>query len=448
MLLGALAILAGLGWVAADLYHPRIAGDGVGLYAPLSSLFLDHDLNFSNEFAHSDGSIRRRWLTDPTGKFVSPYPVGAAILWFPPVAVAWILDPRKSSYGKPDSWQNSSPGFQKRYVLAVAIGTLLQTLAAGTLLLQMLKKHGVRLGNALLGVAAAILGTAILYYTLSMPSYAHSASFLASTALLFAALRPGTSRRSLVVLGALWSFVTLVRYQDAVLGILLVPRLWRDIKAYWPESRGELFLRVGLLLGAAILVFLPQYFYWQAVYGGALVSKTPILMNWTRPAVLAFLFSTWQGAVLWSPCLVLGVLGLLRYPDRAPRFALLAAVALEIYACSATADWWGSASCGARRLSSLAPIIGLGVGLGLEKGFLEKHNIRVLRYAAVIASIVWTVRLTQFYDAGFLPKNPGNPVDYERDYPPGDPHRKPWGLWDYGRFAGEVVASERRMWNL
>src|SRR5262245_51607768 len=134
MLLVVVPVVAGLGWLARDLWHPSIAGDGVGLYAPLTSLFLDRDLDFSNEFAHSDGSIRRRWLTDRTDAFVSPYPVGAAILWFPPVAAAWLFDPRKSSYGQPDRWQNTSPGFQERYILAIAIGTVLETLVGGSLL--------------------------------------------------------------------------------------------------------------------------------------------------------------------------------------------------------------------------------------------------------------------------------------------------------------------------
>ena len=94
----ALAV-ATLVWLVADLWQPSVQGDGVGLYAPLASLLFDHDLDFHNEFEHSGGSILSAWLTMPDGRLVNPYPIGAAILWSPPVAVTWLFDSKRASYG-------------------------------------------------------------------------------------------------------------------------------------------------------------------------------------------------------------------------------------------------------------------------------------------------------------------------------------------------------------
>jgi len=202
----------------------------------------------------------------------------------------------------------------------------------------------------------------------------------------------------------------------------------------------------------AALVFLPQYLYWRKVYGEALVTAVPLLMNWTKPHFLGFLFSTWQGAILWSPVIALGIVGLRWIEDRSLRWALWLAILLEIYVCAATADWWGSASCGARRLVVIAPLVGLGLGLGHEHGFKRRvgflpPRVRIiLRYGVVVLALLWNLRLTQYYAAGLLPRNPGNPQDYLRDYPPSDWRARPWGLWDYGRFAAEIATAERRMW--
>ena len=202
-------------------------GDGIGYYAPLASAIFDHDLDLHNEYAHASSSVRSHWLTSPDGQLVDPYPIGVAFLWAPVIAGATLTDPARAHYGQPGRWRNSSPGFDKRYMNALAIGTVLQAIAAAFLLYRCCRQHfGAR--AAVLGVAAATMGTPFLYYTFAMPSYAHVASFLACAGLLAAALTRSTSRRSLIVLGALWGLVALVRPQDAVLGILAAPKLWRE----------------------------------------------------------------------------------------------------------------------------------------------------------------------------------------------------------------------------
>ncbi len=452
LLLG-LAVGAGLVALVVNLSRPSVAGDGIGYYAPLASVVLDHNLDLRNEFAYSSKSIRQRWLTLPDGRLVDPYPVGAAILWAPVVVVAWIFDPHRDTYGLPDHWQNSSPGFSRRYVNAVAIGTAMEALGAAVLLFWCFRRRaGLGAGAAALGVAAATLGTPLVYYALTMPSYAHVASFLACSALLAAVLAGGTGRRSLLVLGLLWGLVSLVRNQDVFLGILVAPRLWRELRGAGHGSKRETALRLALFGAAAIVVFLPQALFWQRIYGSLLPQTVPSgFMHWTRPQVLAFLFSTWQGALLWSPIIGIGIIGLRWIEDRPLRAALWAAVGLEIYASAAAGDWWGSASCGARRLVVVAPILGLGVALAIDRGlvperFRRLRMSRLARTAIVLVLTAWNLRLTQYYAADLLPKNTGNPGDYLRGYAPSDPHAQPWGLWDYRRFTSDVVDAEKRLW--
>src|SRR5262245_16829392 len=180
---GALAVVILL---LREFSRPSVAGDGIRHYAPLASLIFDHDLDQSNEFMHADPSIRRRWLTSPEGALINPYPVGTAVLWAPVIGIAWLLDPKKSTYGDPDRWRFSSPAFSRRYLVALAIGTGLQTLG-GMALLYRLLRLSVDFWDAGLAVAAVTLGTPLVYYALAMPSYSHAASFFACAALLTSA---------------------------------------------------------------------------------------------------------------------------------------------------------------------------------------------------------------------------------------------------------------------
>jgi len=441
LVLSALAIVL----IGRDLWRPAVLGDGIGYYAPLASAIFDHDLNLQNEYAHASPSVRSHWLTLPDGRLVDPYPIGVAFFWAPVIASATLTDPARANYGQPGRWRNSSPGFDKRYFNALAIGTLLQALAGAAILYRCLRPHFGRPAAAL-GVAGATVGTPFLYYTFGMPSYAHVASFLACAALLAAALSRSTSRRSLVLLGALWGLVALVRYQDAVLGILAAPKLWRDV-VRGNRSWRERIARTCAFAVPALLVFLPQMLFWQRIYGQPLVFAVPSgFMHWWNPQVLPFLFSTWQGAILWSPVVLLGIAGLFAVPDRALRAATLAAVALEIYASAAAGDWWGSASCGARRLVVVGPVLALGVAALFAFTTGRGGRAPLALATAVLLCIVWNWRLTQFYARDYLPRNPANAVDYMRDFPPEHPYRRVWGQWEYARWFEEVGNAERRMW--
>jgi len=441
-----LVCAAGLLALHAAYSRPSIRMDGYGYYAPLASAVFDHDLRLDNEIAHAGNFLRNAWFTLPDGRLVDPYPVGAAVLWSPVLVVARALDPDRVRHGKP--WQNASPGFAPRYVTAIAIATGLQALLAAWILIAALVRRTAP-GAGALAAVACMLGTPLVYYALAEPSYAHTSSFLASASLLAVVLHGGRGTRTWLALGALWGLVSLVRYQDAVLGILVAPRL---IAAVHPTSRGtytETVRHLVAFLGAAAVVFLPQILFWQRIYGQPLVFAVPHgFMHWSHPQLLPFLFSTWQGAFVWSPVLLLGIAGIGCVPERGLRAVLWVAIALEIYASAAAGDWWGSASFGARRLVVIAPLAGLGLAHGLVA--VRGGARSVWRHALVLGVLAllvgWNLRLAQYSIAGWLPLNNGNVGEYARDYPPGHPHRAPWPRWDYARLASELADAERRMW--
>ncbi|MFQ5600344.1 MAG: hypothetical protein ACE5G2_07295 [Candidatus Krumholzibacteriia bacterium] len=442
-----LAIAAACILLVRALSRPSVRNDGIGYYAPLASIVFDGDLDLSNEVKHAHPFIRRSYFLKPDGTIVDPYAIGAAVLWAPVIYVSYLLDPDRAPR-QPGTWRNASKGFQARHVRALALATGLEAVLACAVLFFGMRRSTGRLAAAL-GAGGAALGTPLVYYALADPSYAHTASFLACSALLVAVLADRRKRLPLPLLGALWGLASLVRWQDAVLGLLLAPRLLEEVTRVRTSARRAIG---GLLLfcAAAAIVFLPQILFWQRIYGRPLVMTVDrSFMQWGGPQILPFLFSTWHGAFIWSPLLLAGFVGVAFAPHRGLRWSLLGAMALEIYICSAAGDWWGSGGFAARRLTAVAPIAAYGLAVLVARAASSSGRRRSLVATAVALVALgagWNVRLAQYNLAGLLPFNPANVVEYHRHYPRGDPHRQRYALWDHVRLGREVVEAERTMW--
>src|SRR5262245_4045064 len=87
--------------------RPWIRMDGFGYYAPLASVVCDRDLDLANELAPAGSFLRNTWFRGSDRRLVDPYPVGAAFLWAPAIAVVWRFDPARARRTA-DSWRNMS----------------------------------------------------------------------------------------------------------------------------------------------------------------------------------------------------------------------------------------------------------------------------------------------------------------------------------------------------
>src|SRR5262249_44292528 len=154
--------------------RPTIRMDGYGYYAPLASIVCDGDLDLANELAPAGNFMRNNWFSGPAHRLVDPYPVGAAVLWAPAIAVVWWFAPTRARRS-PDSWRNTSPAYEPRYVRTVAIVTAVEALVAAGMLFACLRRRTSG-PIAAIAVASCTLGTPLVYYALAEPSYAHAAS--------------------------------------------------------------------------------------------------------------------------------------------------------------------------------------------------------------------------------------------------------------------------------
>ncbi len=362
-----------------------ITNDGDWYYAYCASLYLDHDLDLSNQF--------NVWAaqTGETAPDIHPgrptptaFTIGAALLWMPAFAIgdaATLIAGRLGANAPRD-------GYSMAYQLSVALATLLYGLLGVWFALKAavwwMEKRG-RGWPPAPGVAAltALCASPAVYYFFFEPTMSHGPGILATSLLVWMWLhaRADSPWPRWLAMGAVGGLAALIRPQDSLLLIL-------PLSAAAAGGRRRMvgrWLATGL---ASALVFLPQMVIWRQTHGRPLViPQGPGYLNLWNPHPLQVWFSYHHGLFTWTPIWLVALLGLgliaRKSPGRAA--AMLVVFLLESYINSCTRDWWAGDAYGSRRFLSLFPVFVL--GLSAFAGELGKRRPRSVLavYAAAVA---------------------------------------------------------------
>jgi hypothetical protein len=420
---GAWLALAALLCMPALSQPHFLVPDSAAHVAWVRSLFFDGDIDFANDYARL-GMIEREGdiaFGAPTerGHAGNPFGMGSAFVWAAPVALARLVAQIAAASGA----RVATDGFGTLLLFAVHCGTWTAAIVAWwatrraiAQLLPQVPRSAQRLA-----VVAAALGTTLPYYVLQLPSYAHApAAAVAAVALALAARqrpRPWSPRGALV-LGAVAGLGALVRPQDAVLGF--VPLAVAGWSQRQPGAWGHL---AAYAAGFAAVAGL-QTLAWAHLYGPALVPPQGAgFLGLRGEGLWGVLFASRHGWIAWSPVVAVGAagwIGLARQPaTRTLGGVALVACGLEWLANAAALDWWGGWSFGARRFTTLVPLVALGLAAFLAGGGRWARALAVT--AAGLGFVQWVRVATRALSAdadpgwaglwgaeflGFLPQLP------------------------------------------
>ncbi|MDO8451276.1 MAG: glycosyltransferase family 39 protein, partial [bacterium] len=329
-------ILAGiylLGFILHALYLEKtVYGDGIFYYSWLRSEVIDDDRDFRNDYAYFDVSQPLTQLGIPGNK----YSIGPALAWSP--SFLWVNAIVRGN------------GTEFPYQFTIGLTSVLYVIAGLVLLYRLLTKYFSR-RNAVLATLATAFATNLLFYGSLDPVNSHSISFFASTVFLSLALEADTY--NWIVIGLALGFLGLIRNQDIIFGILLLPYL----------TPKRLFLAgLGLMLLAV-----PQLLAVQSVYGTAFVQ--PYLaggegFHLFSPHIIGVLFSKENGLFLWTPAVLLGCVGLFLRQNKLayPAGLFLMIFLTELLIVSTWSTWWQGASFSGRMFVSSLPLFAFGMG--------------------------------------------------------------------------------------
>src|SRR5205807_273115 len=394
------------------LVNPWVRGDGVGYYAYVRSLLIDHNLRFEEEWlagnptfvggrVDHNGQLRADQYTS-TGYVNNHFSLGPSMLWAPFLLVTHLIVLSVNRLGA----HIPADGFSRPYLVAMAVATASYGFAGLCLAFGLARKYFEERWAflATLGIWGASSLPVYMYFN---PSWSHAHSVFAMGLFLWYWERTRASRTFLqwILLGLISGLMLDVYFAN---GVFLVLPLIESLVHYGDAWKTEEFREAGSLFAAnfcfllaVILCFIPTLITRYIIFGGffRFGSYQHVAWDWTAPYWHSILFSTEHGLLTWTPILALAIFGLVFAPRRAKALTsyLSAGAAAFFYLISCYPDWAGIAAFGNRFFISVTPIFIFGLALLLHRlGSLFPSSRFVFPTAASI------IVLFTLWNAGFL----------------------------------------------
>lgn len=334
-----------------------VVSDGRFYYAYLPSVWIDGDLDFSNQISeHWGADYRPILLENPheTGLVRNRFPIGMALTLSPAFLLGHVVAILSGGRIKAD-------GYSWPYQLACL--ALIQLLVWRTLVRidrLLTERLSIPAGPAFLGVLIVAVGTPYAYYVFREPFMVHAVSTFWCTEVVAAAA--AWQRGS----GWLWPRLAFYGAMAVVCrptNIHLVPVAgWAVVHVARGFGSWRAFTRFPLAAVSLIPIGL-QLVTWRVLSGSWVhYSYEDRPFFWTRPALLQTLFSSRHGLFFWSPALLIAVAGLARARDPLVRQWSIGGILLW-YANSAWSTWWFGDAFGGRAFLELTGLFGIGLGV-------------------------------------------------------------------------------------
>ncbi len=413
------------------LSTPRIyATDEVQYYAYLRSVYIDHDLDFRNEYEHfaqiglanGDPAIYNALLRDhpddppvnpQTGKLRNVAPIGAAVLWSPGFILADLGVRFANLFGAgipPD-------GFARPYIYAACFMSALYALLGMLLTYRLCRRYAGVLAATLACVTLWLATPLVFYAFIAMP-WAHAPGFFLVALFLTiwlgkpdAPLAEQYAQRSLrtwALLGAVGGLMAITREQLGLLLLLpaveslyayarLVPAALRGTAAARQQVQ-QLAQGHALFLVCLALFLLPQFATYHILNGRPLPASTVAgklsASGGGSPYFFATLIHPRHGAFLWSPVLVPALAGLAWLARRDWLLAALCLLGFVVQTYingSFGSTWHLTGAFGFRRLIECIPFFALGLAALLE--WLHRRTHPAVMIVPCLLLIGWNIGL-------------------------------------------------------
>ena len=177
----------------------------------------------------------------------------------------------------------------------------------------------------------------------------------------------------------------------------------------WPSQ----LLGLGAMVGAWIVVFIPQLLVYGALNGNYLPARD-VTQKFTFDGahIGDILFSSLHGLFSWTPVTLLAVAGLvlLWRRDKITAVALGLTFAAEVYLLGSFSTWFGGAAFGMRRFVNCTVLFVVGLALLIDE-LRKRISLRILAGAGGVF-IVWNLFFIVQFATGLIPR--AEPIDPSR----------------------------------
>jgi len=338
---------------AHDPWARSAQGDGYYGYLFSRSLAYDGDIDFTNDYAKC-GDPWHLGIDRGTGHPDNFFYFGQAAFWVPAHWLSRLVVPLPAN--APVEWKMACKGPRTAFVLFMSpvVG------AAALFLCYLIARRMARDGAAALATGLVGLCGTNLAYAGFMVSYSHVYASFAVAFLFWAALwaSEGKGLRRWWLTAFAIALAVVQRPPTLVFAVVPLFIAWKTYRA----ERGSLLRVLGVLAAGAAAGLLPTILVYRYLYGNPFVvpqGRYYLFFGHAHPFLT--LFAPRGGLFYAAPTAWLGVVGLVwAMRDRALRplfVAMLLAAVVDVYVSASALDWHGAWGVGARRLTTLTPML-------------------------------------------------------------------------------------------
>ncbi len=390
-------LLWGLMLATLPAVNPHVRSDGNEYYAYVRSIVIDHDLRFDNEYARAEDTFREAMTGElgmsPAGYRRNIASVGPSLLWTPFFLAAHgavhVMQARGDAV--------LADGYSWPYLWACAAGTALYAFLALWLSYRMALRFAAPTA-ALFATVAIWLASSLPVYLYFLPFHAHAMAMFSVAWFLWNwfRVRDGSDGRGRWFVWGLSAGLVVATYY--INGLVLLAALIECVlRAFKPRQCVPTIIG-GLIFSAGlILVVLPGLAIKGMLDGSWLATGYgDELFFWRDPRLFAVAFSPEHGAFLWTPILLLAVVGLLWLIRRSPVVGTIVGVTFAVfyYALASYRGWHGHSAYGSRFLVALTPFFIFGLA-ALADAVCGTHRRRWMTAWGIAAVFV-------AWNAGFM----------------------------------------------
>lgn len=230
--------------------------DEGGHYVFLTSLWFDHDLDFSNNWK---GNVQA-FSSTATGVARNYWTIGPALLWTPFFALGRVVTQWLSAQGYP----LDPDGYDFPELALTGLGTIVYAYLGVLCLIQVLRRFTTERAATWIAIAAFFSSLAP-FYTFIQTKMAHGLEASLNAAVLLSAFRASEApdlKGRWLALGVVTGFASIVRLNAPMVLVYILPLFWRRLfpdgfSRAWPDVPD--WRRLSRAFGPWAAAFLPLY---------------------------------------------------------------------------------------------------------------------------------------------------------------------------------------------
>lgn len=361
-----------------------IASDVRGYYGYLPALFIYNDIQLKDTKPYKiDGEVKLWCSTTKDGQRFIKYSPGMAMMYSPFFAIGHFT--AKNSNAPPN-------GYSEPYRFWLVVGSLFY-MVLGLFFVSKLLLHHFSDSVAATTLLIVYLGTNLFYYTAYDGQLSHNYSFLLLGAFLYGSVKWLEKARwkYVILIGISGGLLIAVRQIDLIFlpfiifyGVHRMSDLKLRFQLFWSHKE-MLFTALGLIF----LMLLPQMLYHYYVLGSPFeYSYGDERFFFGSPNLLDSPFSYRNGWLVYSPIMVLSIVGLFFLRKYAPKYFTFSLIGLPIYYYVIASWWcWWFVGFGNRAYINMYPLLAVAIAALFTYLYSKKYWVSLPIHLLILAAI-------------------------------------------------------------